>query len=78
MRPNPVQTQPSSAGLPGFLRLIAGLAVLALAVVAAMGVLDLLPRDQLTGYGRKIVLLGLVAALASSAIAGLVRWGRAR
>jgi hypothetical protein len=43
-----------------------------------MGVLDLLPRDELAGYGKKILLLGLVVALASSAIAGLVRWGRER
>jgi hypothetical protein len=76
MRANPVPTQPSSAGLPGILRLIAGLAVLALAVVAGMGVLDLLPREQLAGYGTKILLLGLIVALASSAIAGLVRWGQ--
>jgi len=76
MRADPVQTQPSSGGLPGVLRLIAGLAVLALAVVAAMGVLDLLPRAELADYGRRILLLGLIGALAASAIAGLVRWGQ--
>jgi hypothetical protein len=48
---------------------------LALAVVAGMGVLDLLPQDQLARYGTKILALGLIVALAASAVAGLVRWG---
>ena len=31
---------------------------------------------QLTSYGRRILLLALIVALAAAGIAGLVRWGR--
>ena len=46
-----------SAGLPGVLRLTAGLAVLALAVLSGMVVLDVLPREQVATIGRRILLL---------------------
>jgi hypothetical protein len=62
---------PNSAGLSGILRLTAGLAVLALAVLAGMVVLDLVPQDQLAPVGRRIILLTVIVALASAAIAGL-------
>lgn len=65
-----------SAGLLGVLRLTAGLAVLALAVLSGLVVLEILPREALTTTGRKILLLSLIAALASAAIAGLVGGGR--
>jgi hypothetical protein len=45
-------------------------------VLAALAVLDVLPREQLTSYGRRILLLALIVALAAAGIAGLVRWGR--
>ena len=67
---------PSSAGLPGVLRLTAGLAVLALAGLACLVVLDVLPREQLAPVGRRILLLSLIVALASAAIAGLAGSGR--
>jgi hypothetical protein len=76
MKSNPVEPGPASAGLPGVLRLTAGVAILALAALAALVVLDVVPRDQLAPYGRRILLLALIAALASLGIAGLVRWGR--
>ena len=65
-----------SAGLPGVLRLTGGLAVLALAVLSGLVVLDVLPRDQLATIGRRILLLSLIMALASAAIAVLVGAGR--
>jgi hypothetical protein len=76
MKSDPIEPGPSSAGLPGFLRLTAGLAILALAVLAGLVVLDVVPRDQLAPYGRRILLLALIAALASLGIAGLVRRGQ--
>jgi hypothetical protein len=76
MKSNPIEPGPSSAGLPGVLRLTAGLAILALAVLAALVVLDVVPRDQLAPYGRRILLLALIVALASVGIGGLVHWGR--
>ena len=42
----------------------------------ALAVLDVLPREQLTSYGRRILLLALIVALAAAGIAGLVHWGR--
>jgi hypothetical protein len=76
MKGNPIEPDHTSGGLPGVLRLTAGLAILALAVLAALAVLDVLPREQLASYGRRIVLLALIAALAAAGIAGLVHWGR--
>jgi hypothetical protein len=76
MKDNPIEPTENSSGLPGVLRLTAGLAIVALAVLAALAVLDVLPREQVTSYGRKILLLALIAGLASAGIAGLVRWGR--
>ena len=71
-----VDRSSQSAGLPGVLRLTAGLAVLALAVLSGLVVLDVLPREQLATIGRRILLLSLIAALASAAIAVLVSAGR--
>lgn len=71
-----LERAPQSAGLPGVLRLTAGLAVLALAVLSGLVVLDVLPREQLATIGRRILLLSLITALASAAIAGLVGGGR--
>ena len=76
MKSDPIEPGPSSAGLPGVLRLTAGLAVIALAVLAALVVLEVLPREHLAAYGTRILLLALIVALASIGIAGLVRWGR--
>jgi hypothetical protein len=76
MKNQPVQPGPVSAGLPGVLRLTAGLVIIALAALAALVVLEVLPVEQVLPHGRRIVLLALVFALAASGIAGLVRWGQ--
>jgi hypothetical protein len=76
MKGDPIGPDHGSAGLPGVLRLTAGLAIIALAVLAALAVLDVLPREQVTSYGRRILLLALIVALAAAGIAGLVRWGQ--
>ncbi|HET6836433.1 MAG TPA: hypothetical protein VFH24_00250 [Gemmatimonadales bacterium] len=75
MKP-PSQPDNSSTGLPGILRLTAGLAIVALATLAALVVLDVVPREQVAPYGRRILLLALIVGLAAAGIAGLVRWGR--
>jgi hypothetical protein len=67
-----IDRSPHSAGLPGVLRLTAGLAVLALAVLSGLVVLDVLPREQLATIGRKVLLLSVIITLASAAIAVLV------
>jgi hypothetical protein len=72
----PVQVASTSAGLPGVLRLTAGLTIISLAVLAALVVLEVVPLEQVTPYGRRIVLLELIVGLAAAGIAGLIRWGR--
>jgi hypothetical protein len=76
MQGDPIERVQQSAGLPGVLRLTAGLAIIALATLAALAVLDVLPREQVESYGRRILLLALIVALAAGGIAGLVHWGR--
>ena len=76
MKQDPVQPVASSAGLPGVLRLTGGLAVLALAVLAALVVLDVIPRERLAAYGGRILLLALIVALAAAAIAALASSNR--
>lgn len=73
---NDLERSPHSAGLSGVLRLTAGLAVLALAVLSGLVVLDVVPREQLAPVGRRILMLSLIMALASAAIAGLVGGSR--
>jgi hypothetical protein len=72
----PLPSGPSSAGLPGVLRLTAGLVIIALASLAALVVLEIVPLEQVLPHGRRIVLLAIVFALAASGIAGLVQWGK--
>ena len=76
MKNETIPSVPVSAGLPGVLRLTAGLAIIALAILAALVVLEVVPREQVASYGRRIVLLALIMGLAATGIAGLIRWGR--
>jgi hypothetical protein len=76
MSEQPIRAGRSSAGLGGILRLTAGLTVIALAILASLVVLEIVTFEQMLPQGQQIVLLALIAALASAAIAGLVRWGR--
>jgi hypothetical protein len=75
MKNEPVQSSSRTAGLPGVLRLTAGLVILSLAGLASLVVLEIVPVEQVLPHGRRIVLLALVFALAATGIAGLVRWG---
>ena len=76
MKNEPIQSSAGSAGLPGILRLTAGLAIIALAALAGLVVLDIVPREEVAPVSRRILLLTLIVGLASTGIAGLVRWGR--
>ena len=76
MKNEPVPPGPSSAGLPGVLRLTAGLVILAIAGLAALVILDIVPLEQALPHGKRILLLALVAVLAAGGIAGLVGWGK--
>jgi hypothetical protein len=76
MKNQPTQLTPHSAGLPGILRLTVGLVIIALAALASLVVLEIVPLEQVVPHGRRIVLLAIIGALAAAGIAGLVRWGR--
>jgi len=57
-----------TGGLGGTVRLIPVFAILALALLAALVVLDVIPREQLAEWGTKI---GLLAAIAVAAVVGI-------
>ena len=62
--------------LPQLLRLAAALAVVLLGVLAALVVLDVIPRDQLATLGVKIVLLLGIFSVVMLVITVLLRSGR--
>ena len=62
--------------LPQLLRLAAALAVVLLGVLAALVVLDVIPRDQLATLGVKIVLLLGIFCVVMLVITVLLRSGR--
>ena len=70
----PTNTEPS--GLPSVLRLMAALAIALLAGLAALVVLDVVPRELLRQWSVKVILLTGIAALASVAITFIMGWGR--
>jgi hypothetical protein len=70
----PADAEPS--GLPNLLRLMAALAIALLAGLAALVVLDVVPREMLTQWSVKVILLTGIAALASMAITFIMGWGR--
>ena len=62
--------------LPQLLRLAAALAVVLLGLLAALVVLDVIPRDQLATLGVKIVLLLGIFCVVMLVITVLLRAGR--
>jgi hypothetical protein len=52
------------------------MAIALLAGLAALVVLDVLPREILTQWSVKVILLTGIAALASMAITFIMGWGR--
>ena len=62
--------------LPQLLRLAAALAVAFLGLLAALVVLDVIPRDQLATLGVKIVLLLGIFSVVMLVITVLLRSGR--
>ncbi|MFL5495444.1 MAG: hypothetical protein ACJ8DC_13760 [Gemmatimonadales bacterium] len=62
--------------LPQLLRLAAVLAVVLLGLLAALVVLDVIPRDQMATLGVKIVLLLSIFCVVMLVIAVLLRAGR--
>jgi hypothetical protein len=62
--------------LPQLLRLAAALAVAFLGLLAALVVLDVIPRDQLGTLGVKIVLLLGIFCIVTLVVTVLLRSGR--
>jgi hypothetical protein len=61
--------------LPSLLRLAAALAVAFLGLLAGLVVLDVIPRDQLTTLGVKVVLLLGIFCVVTLAVSVLLRSG---
>lgn len=61
--------------LPSLLRLAAALAVAFLGLLAGLVVLDVIPREQLTTLGVKIVLLLGIFCVVALAVSVLLRSG---
>jgi hypothetical protein len=61
--------------LPSLIRLAAALAVAILGLLAALVVLDVIPREQLTTLGRKVVLLLGIFCVVALVVAVLLRSG---
>jgi hypothetical protein len=72
----PKQPTAAPGGLPSVLRLIAGITIVLVAVVAILVVTNLIPREQLGELAGKIVVIGAILALAATGVALLVKWGR--
>jgi hypothetical protein len=72
MPPPDTAPQPTSRSLVSFLRLIGALAVLMIAVIAALVVLDVLPDEILARATMKIVIVAGIAAAALGVITVLL------
>jgi|GEM_PF-4482296 len=70
------ESQPRSSGLAGSLKVIAGMAIVALAGLASLFVLDVIPHSMFNELAGKILLLVLVIALATAALWVVVRLGK--
>ncbi len=66
----------SGGGLSGLLRVSAALAVVVLALIGVLAVLEVIPAEVLKEWATKIGLVILILAAAAVAIAALVRGGR--
>jgi hypothetical protein len=64
------------SGLAGALKLIGMLAIVLLALLGALVVLDVIPRDALGELATKILLVACIFGLASAALAFLMRSGK--
>lgn len=75
---DPAPSGTDSGSLPSLLRLMAALAIALLAGLAALVVLDVVPRELLAQWSVKVILLTGIAALASVAITFIMGLGRGR
>jgi len=66
----------SGAGVTGLLRASAALAVVVLALIGVLAVLDVIPSEVLKEWATKIGLVILILIAAAVAIAALVRGGK--
>jgi len=66
----------SGSGMSGLLRASAALAVVVLALIGVLAVLDVIPAEVLKEWATKIGLVILILVAAAVAIAALVRGGK--
>ncbi len=73
MNPNEKET---GAGLPGALRATAALAVIVVALIGVLAVLEVIPREALQEWFTKIGLVIVIVVAAAIALALLARGGK--
>jgi hypothetical protein len=73
MNPSNLPSDPGERGIGGILRVVVALCVTALAGLAILFVLDLIPRDQLTDLTTKLLSIGGIVLVASVALGFLAR-----
>jgi len=66
----------SAGGMPALLRAAAALAVVVLAMIGVLAVLDVIPAEMLKEWATKAGLVVLILVAAAIAIAALVRGGK--
>lgn len=62
--------------MAGVLKLMASIAIVAIAAVATLLVFDIIPPGVFSDVVRKVLLAGIIVALASAAIVFIVRLGK--
>ena len=76
MTQDPAQTGTNRSGLGGVLKLTAIIAMVLLALLGVLVVLDVIPRDSLGELATKILLVACIFGLASAALAFLMHSGK--
>ncbi|HTT37212.1 MAG TPA: hypothetical protein VMH32_06035 [Burkholderiales bacterium] len=76
MTEGPDDSGNARSGLVNVLKLIGAIAILVLALLGVLVVLDVVPRDALGELATKIVLVACIFGLASAALALLMRPGK--
>lgn len=75
MNPNQAET---GAGLPGAMRAIGALAVIVVALIGVLTVLDVIPREALQEWFTKAGLVLVIVVAAAIALALIARSGRSK
>jgi len=72
----PIEAKTGGGGLPGALRAAAVIAILVVALIGVLAVLEIIPREALQAWFTKLGLVAAIVIAAIVALALLMRAGR--